>query len=170
METIRIVTLLVSWQSGATPRQTSSLLFSTLLYSSLPFSSLLFSSLLYSTLLYSTLLFSSLLFCSFLFFSSLFFSSLLSVVDEGNRKGKQERRGWISHGFRTFQWNKARWCQPTCVGWVQRTSKATTPLPTLVERSPPSPLFHPRRPTSPPTYTAYPTYTTLERPPSLWTL
>ena len=23
----------------------------------------------------------------------------------------------ITHGFRTFQWNSARWCQPTCVGF-----------------------------------------------------
>lgn len=38
----------------------------------------------------------------------------------------------------------------TYLRWVQRTSKATTPLPTLAERSPPSPLFYPLDP--PPTY------------------
>lgn len=63
---------------------------------------------------------------------------------EAREEGVEE--GWIPHGFRTFQWNKARWCQPTCVGWVQRTSKATTPLSTLAFTTFPSIL--PSRPTS----------------------
>lgn len=84
------------------------------------------------------------------------------VTRPGGGKGEW---GWIPHGFRTFQWNKARRCQPTCVGWVQRTSKATTPLPTLAERSPPSPLFYPLDP--PPTYATLSPSSSLILPPSL---
>lgn len=81
--------------------------------------------------------------------------------EEGER-GEGVEKGWIPHGFRTFQWNKARWCQPTCVCWVQRTSKATTPLSTVAFTTFPSIL--PSRPTPP-------TYATLSRPfPSPWPL
>lgn len=106
--------------------------------------------------------------------SRLVSSRLFAKARELEGKGKQERRA-SAGGFRMdfARFNGTRHADvnlPALVGF-NAPLKQPHLYPPSVERSPPSPLFHPRRPTSPPTYTRLPylpTYlATLERPPSL---
>lgn len=91
----------------------------------------------------------------------------LHVTDEG--KGRQERRA-SAGGFRMdfARFNGTRLADvnlPALVGF-NAPLKQPHLYPPSVERSPPSPLFHPRRPTSPPTYTRLPYLPTYLPPPS----